>query len=173
MRRHARTAGLLAALLAMCLLCACQEKQEPLPEDGTFLYFVESHGGTGSVLGRELYSGSEEPTVRVLVNALLAGPGQESLISPFPAHTTLLGWSLVDGLLTLNLSEHYGDLSGIDLTMADYCITLTLCQIERVKQVQILVAGDELAYREHKVMEPSEAVLEGPMVLTVEGREKK
>ena len=154
--------GLLAVLAVLCLLCACRSKEEaPQSEDGVFLYFVDSQSGTGSILKREVYNGSKIPTVRELVTALLAGPGGELLHSPFPVNTSLRSWSLKDGVLTLDMSEHYGGLSGIDLTLADYCLTLTLCQIERVQQVRILVAGEELSYRAHGILDPSEVVLDG------------
>ena len=152
---------LLAALMTLCLLCACREEEQPLSEEGVFLYFVDAQSGTGGILKRESYGASQVPTVRALVNALLAGPEQESLRSPFPANTSLRSWTMKDGLLTLDMSEHYGGLSGIDLTLADYCLTLTLCQIDRVRQVRILVAGEELSYRDHGILDPSEAVLDG------------
>ena len=155
---------LLVSLLA-CLLAACQTHgqptQPPEPENSFYLYFLNHASNTGSAIAAEPYAGGKAPTVRLLVNALLNGPSQEGLASPFPAHTALNSWSLDEGLLTVDLTEHYGDLAGIDLTLADYCLTLTLCQLDRVDRVCITVAGGQLAYRDHDILEPSEVMVQG------------
>jgi len=160
-RRGMQTA--LLVVLAACLLTACRPRSgTPRPvesESGFYLYFLNSETNVGSAIAGEPYVG-QTPTAQRLINALLAGPTREGLSSPFPNQTALNGWSLTDGLLTVDLSEHYGDLAGIDLTLADYCLTLTLCQLDRVEQVRITVAGRGLAYRDHDILDPSEAVLE-------------
>ena len=65
----------------------------------------------------------------------------------------MLSWELrADGVLSLDLSEHYSGLSDVSLTLADYCIVLTLGQLESVEQVEITVAGRPLSYRSHQVL---------------------
>ena len=44
-------------------------------------------------------------------------------------------------LLTLSLSEQYGGLADVSLTLADYCLVLTLSQVDGVDAVQIQSAG--------------------------------
>ena len=153
---------LLLGLLALCVLTSCQTQPAPQEDPHAIrLYFLDSQSSIGSAIASEPYTGTKTATVRILVNALLSGPTREGLSSPFPAYTSLRGWSVEEGLLTLDLSEHYGDLSGIDLTLADYCIALTLCQLEGVDQVRITVAGSPLAYRGHEILDPSEVMLDG------------
>lgn len=82
-----------------------------------------------------------------LLAVLLAGPEDPELASPFPDGTRLLGWTLEEGCLKLDLSEQYGDLTGIDLTVADSCLALTLCQVEGVESVYVTVEGGEIPYR--------------------------
>ena len=158
MRQGTRLAAL-AAALALILLGACAPEPAPGPE-GPLVYFVDTGHETGGALRGEVLPGGER-SVDALVSALLAGPAGENLRSPIPADTALRGWKLEDGLLTLDLSEGYGGLSGVELTLANYCITLTLCQLEGVESVQITAAGRPLSYREHQVLKPEEAVLEG------------
>ena len=74
--------------------------------------------------------------------ALLSGPQSAELRSPFPSGVRLRSWRLEEGVLRLDLSEAYGGLSGVDLTIADYCIVLTLCQVEGVEAVDITVEGE-------------------------------
>ena len=52
---------------------------------------------------------------------------------------SLRSWTLNNGLLTVDFSSTYGTLSGIDLTLADYSVVLTLTQLEEVETVMITV----------------------------------
>lgn len=47
----------------------------------------------------------------------------------------------------MDMNPVYATLSGVELSMADYCITLTLTQIPEIRSVQTTVNGGLLAYR--------------------------
>lgn len=51
----------------------------------------------------------------------------------------------------MDLSAAYGGLSGVELSLADYAITLTLTQLPDVARVRITVLGEELDYRSRQV----------------------
>lgn len=110
---------------------------------------------------------SQEPleTAQALMNQLLAGPEDENLATPFPAGLTMsapLRWSQEHpGVIVVVFSEHYSDLTDISLTLADYCVTLTLCQLEEVAGVEITWAGPVNSNRDHDVLTPNEVVLPG------------
>ena len=57
------------------------------------------------------------------------------------------------------MSEQYGGLTDISLTLADYCIVLTLGQLEGVETVEITSQGHWASYRSHQQMAAGEAVL--------------
>ena len=76
-------------------------------------------------------------------------PGCES---PLPAGTRLLSVTIEDGTAIVDLSGGYAALSGVELTIADACITLTLCQLPTVERVDILCQGAPLPYRERPAM---------------------
>ena len=59
----------------------------------------------------------------------------------------------------VDLSSAYRNLSGIDLTLADYCITLTLTQLSAIRSVSILVRGQELSYRDSQRFRPRDVLL--------------
>jgi len=168
--RRCLLAALWAGMAMLLLLCACDSgaQQEP---SGVMVYFVDDdtgeHAGLGSALRGEGYDPTHPevvPTVDELLSALLAGPKLEGLRSPIPAQAQLLGWSLEEGgLLRLDLSEHYGELSGVELTLADYCITLTLCQLEGITAVEITVAGHALSFRDHQVLTAQEVLTSGAL----------
>ena len=75
---------------------------------------------------------------------------------------SLRSWGLEEGVLVLNLSEQYGGLTDISLTVADYCIVLTMSQLDGVEAVEINVAGQPVSYRNHQILTREEAVLSQP-----------
>jgi germination protein M len=97
--------------------------------------------------------------VEEMMDLLLAGPTSEELVSPFPEGVTLKNWSVEDGVLKLNLSEQYNSLSGIGLTIADYCITLTMCQLPKINTVIISVEGELISFRDHQTLRVSDVLL--------------
>ena len=90
--------------------------------------------------------GAEE-SARQLLERLLSGPDSEELLSPFPAGTALLELTVAGTQAKADLSRAYSALSGVELSLADYCITLTLTQIPGIRTVSVTVGGQELAYR--------------------------
>ena len=145
------------------------------------LYFTVNSDGTdpsaahGSALGWEAYDaaqctadhpvGESCPSPDDLLEALLAGPTQEGLTSPFPSGVSLRSWSWDEsqpGQLNVNLSEQYSGLTDISLTLADYCIVLTLSQLEGVDTVEITSTGYAANYRSHAALKAEEAELSDP-----------
>jgi len=82
-----------------------------------------------------------------LMDALLSGPEEDGVCSPFPAGTSLRSVRISGGRAIVDMSTVYSSLSGVDLTVADYCITLTLTQLAEIRSVTITVNGQLLAYR--------------------------
>ncbi len=134
--------ALLAALALSLALGACAPRQQ---DPDTVLWFagdVSDWDATSAALGSVPYAGAVEPEAMAL--ALLAGPGEVGLRSPFPAGTSLLSCKTDRGLLRVDLSEQYGELNGYALTLANCCLTLTLTQIRGVDRLQIAVEGRPL-----------------------------
>ena len=87
---------------------------------------------------------------------------QEGLTSPFPRGVSLLSWDWDEeepGVLRITLSEQYGALTDISLTLADYCIVLTLSQLEEVEGVEIRSGGHSAGYRSHQTLRADEVLL--------------
>jgi len=155
-----RWISLLLILLLLAGGCAAPTVEEP---EGLKLWFL-SESRLWSVdsvaLDTCIYSGEE--SVPALVQALLAGPTAESgLISPIPAETELLSWELDEGILYIDLSRPYDTLAGLELTLADYCITLTLVQLEEIDAVCITVNGSPIRYRERQILRGDDVVFSG------------
>ena len=93
-----------------------------------------------------------------LIAELLQADG-EQYDSPLPKGTRVLDLTIENALATVNLSGAYASLSGMDLTLADACITLSLCQLPTVEKVSVLVEGRPLPYRERQVMAADDVLL--------------
>lgn len=145
-----------AALLAGCALLSRNEMDRVQAPETYDLYFqvedLETAGGADALTAEpssvQKLDGRETDILAAdLMERLLSGPTELGLQSPFPAGTTLKGVHVEDGRAVVDLSTAYGSLSGVGLTMADYCVALTLTQLAEVDTVSVTVGGRELAYR--------------------------
>ena len=147
MKKRTWTALALAVLAA---LCACAAPSEPeTPEEGTLIYFLAPED---AVWGGDRVQGSWEnldlpedapslDTARAVVARLLAGPESASLISPMPWGTTLAGLEIRDRRAYVDFEGNFGQLTGVDLALADYCLTLSLTALEGISAVSVTVQG--------------------------------
>ena len=155
MRRKRRL--LLLALLLLLTACSVGEREQT---EGPVLWFCTGAGEHGPALSAQPYEGELVP--EQLLSALLAGPVQEGLSSPFPRGVTVRGCSWDGerpGVLVVDLSEQYGALADVSLSLADYSIVLTLSQVEGVESVEILSSGRSISSRSHQTLSAGEAVL--------------
>ena len=111
-----------------------------------------------------------ETLVETLMKALLAGPSGEKLASPFPGNAKLQSVRISAGRAIVDMSTAYGTMSGVELSMADYCIALTLTQIPEVRSVTITVNGRALAHRSAQTFTAREVLISSAedVVVTVE-----
>ena len=172
-----RTVRTLAALLAaLLLLAACGGREDREEQDFVLYYLLEGEPVHGSALDWEPYPGEADPGPEELLTALLAGPAQEGLVSPFPRGVSLLSWDWDEeepGVLRITLSEQYGALTDISLTLADYCIVLTLSQLEEVEGVEIRSGGHSAGYRSHQTLRADEALLWDSSIVQAEQGEQE
>ena len=157
---------LFLSVLLLLALCACAPAEE---ETGEYqVYFISDPAGQevragGSALeseGRSLPEGADP--AEGLMECLLSGPLSGALRSPIPEGVRQLSAPTIeDGVCRVDLSEGYGSLSGVELTLADYCIALTLCQLPGVDAVTIDVEGEPIPYRARQVLRPEDAALTG------------
>lgn len=148
------------SFLSLCLLLALTACSAQPVQGDYQLYFPSASYVDGPALGCEPISlGDGALPVEALVSALLSGPQDTDLYSPFPRGVALRSWYVKDGLLHINLSEQYGGLSGISLTLADYSIALTLCQLPGVSGVSITVENDPIPFRYRQILSTDDVLL--------------
>ena len=151
-----RPAALLAALALALSLSGCGGSGD---SSGVLLYFcADPARGTphGPAIRSQPYQGPGGAGVTFAAG--LAAGGMKPIDAVYSSF--LQGWSLEDGLLTLSLSEQYGGLADVSLTLADYCLVLTLSQVDGVDAVQIQSAGHTYHSRSHQTMQAEEAILD-------------
>ena len=159
----------LAALLAAfaLLLSACSGQEPERSADDYTLYYAaplsESGGGdairSGVVRVENSSSMTTEELAAKLIEGLLRPEGDTAARSPFPAGTSLQQMEVAQGRARLDLSSQYARLSGIDLSLADACVTLTLTQLSGIYAVSITANGRELPYRQTQLLTAADALL--------------
>lgn len=158
---------LLCAALALTLLAACAQHAQELDESGYELYYLtvpdSAGGGDAIAASASRYVPDEtmeiEACARVLVERLLSAPQEAALHSPVPEGTTLQSLRISGRRAQIDFSAQYGRLSGVDLSLADYCFTLTLTQLPNVNAVSITANGRELPYRKTQVLLSADTLL--------------
>ena len=100
---------------------------------------------------------TEEIAVAV-VKRMLSGSEKAELFSPFPQGTELLSLTIRNGQAYVDLSGILR-MGGIDLTLADYCLTLTLTAIDGIDSVSVTGNGRVMAQQPRRFFYPRDVLL--------------
>ena len=156
---------LTALALVLLALAGCGVVQKE--QEGLRLYYaasLDTHRGGDAIDSvtidwDELPQGDQVARAESVL-ALLMGMCQEKgFQSPIPAGTTLRSVSIIGGTACVDFSGSYGQLSGMALTIADYCVALSLTQLEGIYAVRITVNEQELAYRDNDLFLAGDVLL--------------
>ncbi len=136
----------IALILSFLLLWGCGT-QSPEKEMGSpikFYYKVsdDRFGTTKQATEFELFDAvGHETDYSWILEAYFNGPSSQELLAPFPKSMRLISAQREDSVLRVNLSEELSRLTGIDLTVACSCITLTCLELEGIETVTITANG--------------------------------
>ena len=158
---------LMALALSLCLLAGCAAVKSTGERDGFRLYYaaaLDTHRGGDAIdhviVDWDTLPEGDKAARAEAVLALLMGECQEKgFRTPIPSGTTLRSVDMKGGTAWVDFAGSYGQLSGMALTIADYCVTLSLTQLEGVYAVHITVNGQELAYRDSNLFLASDVLL--------------
>lgn len=117
-------------------------------ENSYKIYYVSS---SEDKLVSEDYVAKEEETNKLiaeLLKQLNNVPDGTALKKPIPDSVDLKSKSLKDGVLTLDFSESYHQLTGISEILRRASVVKTLCQIKGVNKVEYRVENQPLMYSE-------------------------
>ena len=161
MRRY----KLLAAALALVLLVGCTAAitQRPRYVNPIDFYYCRQDAAYGSETGALAYEttelGRKDMTVEEILPLYFKGPLSDALRSPFPQGLACTHAELDGGVLTLHLNEAYGTLSGVELSLAAACLTMTLTQIAFVDSVRVQTPSALLTAQSGQTFTPEQFVL--------------
>lgn len=156
---------LTALALVLLALAGCGVVQKE--QEGLRLYYaasLDTHRGGDAIDSvtidwDDLPQGDQVARAESVL-ALLMGMCQEKgFQSPIPAGTTLRSVAIIGGTACVDFSGSYGQLSGMALTIADYCVALSLTQLDGIYAVRITVNEQELAYRDNDLFLAGDVLL--------------
>ena len=156
---------LTALALVLLALAGCGVVQKE--QEGLRLYYaasLDTHRGGDAIDSvtidwDELPQGDQVARAESVL-ALLMGMCQEKgFQSPIPDGTTLRSVTIIGGTACVDFSGSYGQLSGMTLTIADYCVALSLTQLEGIYAVRITVNEQDLAYRDNDLFLAGDVLL--------------
>ena len=155
-------------LIACLLLSACAAPPEPeAAEEGTLIYYLvpeeDARGGDRIQAVREQLDlperADDQTAARAVVERLLSGPSEELLESPLPSDVTLLDVEVRDRMAHVDFSAELGELSGVELALADYCLTLSLTALEGVRAVTVTAQGRPVGQQPKQVFYERDVLL--------------
>ena len=139
-----KTLCVIWVLVLLLSLPACTSSKEDIQEPAFFYYRQSelSYGTTPGVVAKEAREvAGHKQDYSHLLSVYLKGPESYTLYNPFPGSTSLRSFSMHDGTAFVHLSSSFASLTGLDLTLACACITLTVCEMTGVQQVTISADG--------------------------------
>lgn len=153
-------------LLALLAACAAPEELEGQPV-GSLIYYLAPEGasqGGDRIVGsyEKLDIPADAPlqeTACAVVERLLGGPEYAALESPLPGNVELLSLEVRDRRAHVDLSGGFDQLSGVELAMADYCLTLSLTALDGIGSVAVTVQGRAVGQQPKQVFYERDVLL--------------
>lgn len=155
-----------AVLLLFTTACSNTSPTDPVSE-GFPVYFLAP---ADTVKGSDAMQCSMEPLsfpagtsledqATAITERVLTGSSDGLLHSPFPSDTQLVSITVRDRRVYVDLSGSFARLDGVALTLADYCLTLSLSAIDGIESVTITSSGRMLAQQPRQVFRERDVIL--------------
>ena len=175
-----RIVTLLLAALLLCTAAGCGEKNAADGTENTSAYLRlycpadlseknRSAGGGDAVNGIPISwkqvrgddRGRQQQALYIM-ELLLGGCTDKDFICPVPKGTAVNSCTVTGGTVSVDLSREYEQLVGVERTIADYCITLSLMQLDGIYAVRLTVNGLLPEGRTNGVYTSAEVLLTSP-----------
>ncbi len=160
-----------AALLMLCILSSCAESRNTMTIKTA--YMTSSGEESIQLIDRTIKKAEGNELYSAVISELIESPENERYISVFPSSTTIEDVNYYEtygnysGVVVVTLGGGYMDLEGIDKTIADYCIVLSMCELDGVSGVVI--------FREQapptavaRVMQPEDIIMNAQSLRTTQ-----
>jgi len=156
--------------LILFVLCGCTQTELGIQGDYSntrwvnVYYAAAEAGKRDEILSAEkceIPNGSVEETVHAIFLQSCREPISNSLKAAIPRDVLLNKVEINDETVILHLSREYGNISGFSRTVADYCLTMSMCELEGIKKVSIFVDNEQELDKGAVELKPDDIVLSG------------
>ena len=163
-----RTVWIVLSVVLLAALALILTSTHKAAGDTLSLYYpvsFEDRDGGGDALGTVHIDWRDERELSIqeqaeeVVRLLTGGCRHKDFRMPVPNGTKMQRCTVAGSTVTVDFNGVYGNLSGMDLTIADYCIALSVLQIPGVYTVRITVNERDLAYRGQNVFHADDVLL--------------
>lgn len=124
---------LLCILLVLCMLplYGCAQPEVPI-ENPVFFYYRQktvTYDDENGVIAKELRdAGARLDDISYLLEQYLQGPESETLLRTFPRGSRV-SLRVQEDTAVIVVNRNFATLTGIDLSLACACLTLTVCEL--------------------------------------------
>ena len=152
---------LLLSLSLLLCLAACASKVDAPKEPVQFYYPRHTdqlqYGDTDGVITYELREAAGyADRYSYLLNLYLRGPVSQELRDPFPSGISVVSLETGAGSAELVLTDAFAQLSGMELTVACACLTLTLHNLTGIESLTVTTQNQQLGTEGKIVMNLSD-----------------
>lgn len=132
------------ALLLCCVGCKSENREIIDPVSFYYRVRTDNQERVSSMIDYEIRetTGFSDDMIGLL-NVYLQGPESSAFISPFPADVFVVSYETDHANVVITLCSEFSQLSGVNLSIACACITMTVSELTNCEQVSI-IAEDAL-----------------------------
>lgn len=156
---------LLTVLLMLCTLTSCTllpwDRSAEQIQTVTFYYPAAGADtyGAGALYPEQRSLPAKELTADSLLRRYWTGPHSSRATQLLPSQLELLSWQLDDGLLTLEVSDHWLDLSQLEARLAGAGLVMTMSQLPDVDRLCIRTGQDVADGASGMIFDPGDYLL--------------
>lgn len=133
-----RVLCIVLAILLLLPLVACGQQKADIHDPVNFYYRKKNPSHSDAAISKELgESEGHQEDYTYLIDQYLKGPTDEILQRTFPSGIFVVDLTIEDKAATVVLSDFFSTLSGLDLTLACACLTLTVCELTGTEQLTV------------------------------------
>ncbi len=133
-------------IVIACLLCGCSHAAAKIHDPVNFYYCANpvSFNTTEGVIAHETRDAKGVQSNDALLAMYLKGPVNDQFSSPFPAGTQIISVETANNKCVVTLNDSFAELTGVDLSIACSCLSMTLMELTGADSVEIKVVDREL-----------------------------
>lgn len=156
---------ILIVILIVCFalpFAGCGKKAEELQVPANFYYLRQEfqYGVEDGVISSEAREAVHiKDNLTALLTEYLKGPKENHLIRCVPASVSVIAVKTEDRTISLTLSPEFARLSGVDLTLACACLSMTVLDYTDADVVEIMVEDELLGDSEQIRMNREDLLL--------------